>query len=131
MIDKLQQFLATIPPGSITDTTELARLLADAWNQFTGDGGGMEGRKLLGRMEDVAWNPPLLTFIIERHGGTVMGSTRATLQEWTVDVENMTVACLEARTRQLRPMQSRLDLGSVVQEIVAQVVNHQQDRRLK
>ena len=39
MIDKLQQFLATIPPGPITDTSNVARLLANAWNEFTGDGG--------------------------------------------------------------------------------------------
>ena len=131
MTDNLQKHLAPIPPGPIPDTGKLARLLADHWHEFSGDVGGMEGRKLLGRMEDVVWNPPLLTFTIERHGGTVMGSTRATVQEWTVDVEKKTVACVEARHRQLHPNQPRLDVGSIAEEIVAQIVNRQQDHRLK
>jgi hypothetical protein len=84
VIDKLQSYLATIPPGTIADTAELEGLLATCWDDFSGDHGGMEGRKLLGRMEDVAWNLPLLTFTIERHGGTALGSTRATLQEWVM-----------------------------------------------
>lgn len=82
-------------------------------------------------MEDVAWHPPLLTFTIERHGGTVMGSSRATLQECIVDVEKMTVACVEARHRQVRPMQARLDVAPIAEEIVAQIVNRQEDHRLK
>jgi hypothetical protein len=131
MTDKLQDFLTGIPPGSITDTGVLDRLLADSWDEFEGDDGGMEGRKLIGRMEDVAWNPPLLTFAVERHGGTVLGSTRATLQEWTVDMEMKTVRCVEARHRQLRPMRPRLDVASIAEEIAAQIVNRQRDHRLK
>jgi hypothetical protein len=131
MTDNLQKHLATIPPCSITDTDTLARLLADSWHEFSGDDGGMKGHKLLGRMEDVVWNTPLLTFTIERHGGTVMGSTRASLQEWTVDMDKGTVACVEARQRQLRPNQPRLDVTSIAKEIVAQIANHQKDHRLK
>jgi hypothetical protein len=37
--------------GPITDSREVAGLLAAAWNRFSGDDGGMEGRKLLGRMK--------------------------------------------------------------------------------
>jgi hypothetical protein len=28
----------------------------------------------LGRMENPEWLPPVLTFVVERHGGTVLGS---------------------------------------------------------
>lgn len=131
MTNNLRDFLATISPGPITDTNELSERLADTWNEFTGDDGGLDGRKLLGRMEEVAWRPPLLTFTIERHGGTVLGSTKGTLQEWTVNMETRTVACVEARRRQLRPMQPRLDVASIAEEIVSQIVNRQQDQRLK
>jgi len=31
----------------------------------------MAGEKLLARMESVSCEPPLLTFVIERHGGTM------------------------------------------------------------
>jgi hypothetical protein len=131
MTERLREFLAAIPLGPITDTDTLARLLADAWDEFSGDDGGIIPAKHLNRMEDVAWNPPLLTFTIERHGGTVLGSTRATLQEWTVDVGKGTVACVETRHRQVRPMQARLDVAPIAEEIVAQIVNRQEDHRLK
>lgn len=39
--------------------------------------GGMLSNKLLRRMEDVLWALPILSFRIERHGGTDCGSTRA------------------------------------------------------
>jgi hypothetical protein len=83
-LDRLRAHLATIVPGKITDTTDLEPLLAACWGEFSGDYGGMEGYKLLGRIEDVTWGPPTLTFTIERHGGTVMGSSRAELQHWEV-----------------------------------------------
>src|SRR5262245_57885057 len=98
----LSSFLATLPQGPITDTSTLARLLADAWHDFAGSNyAGMEGRKLLDRnIEYVAWTPPLLTFTVERHGATVLGSTRAKLQEWTLDLEMRTASFVEKRHRQ-------------------------------
>jgi len=131
MTVKLQEYLATMPTGTILHTDELESVLANAWNEFIGDDGGMEGRKLRGRMEEVEWNPPLLTFTVERHGGTVLGSARATLQEWTVNLDKKTVTCVEARRRQLGPMAARLDVSLIAEEIIAQVVNGQQDHRLK
>lgn len=127
----LQLFLATITAGPIANTGDLERLLADEWNELTGDDGGMEGHKLRGRTEDVEWNPPLLTFTIERHGGTVLGSTRASRQEWIVDVEKKTVICVEARSRQLCPMQPRLDVDPIAEEVASQIVNRQDNQRLK
>ena len=131
MTDHLHDYLNAISPGPITDADTLARLLSDAWGEFNGDNGGIIPDKHLTRMEEVAWNPPLLTFTIERHGRTVMGSTRATLQEWIVDVEKRTVAYVETRHRQIRPMQPRLDVAPIAEEIVAQIVNRQEDHRLK
>jgi hypothetical protein len=84
--------LAIVVPGEVADTTELERLLAASWHKFSGDDGGMSGQKLLGRMENVAWAPPKLTFTIERHGGTVRGSTRAELQHWEVNADQQTAA---------------------------------------
>lgn len=131
MIDMLHRYLVLLPSGPITDSDKLVRLLADTWGEFSGDNGDIIPGKHLNRMEDVAWNPPLLTFTIERHGDTVMGSTRATLQEWTVDVEKKIVACVETRYRQLRPNEARLVVAAIAEEVVAQIVNHQKDHRLK
>jgi hypothetical protein len=76
-------------------------------------------------MEAVAWNPPVLTFRIERHGGTVLGSTRAELQHWHVDLERKTASLVKTGRRQLRPMQPRLNVEPLVEEIVRLIVAEQ------
>jgi hypothetical protein len=71
----------------------LADFLAAAWEQLNGfDAEGMAAEKL-DRIEQVEWNPPRLTFVIERHGGTVMGSTRAELHGWSIDIDRGTANC--------------------------------------
>jgi hypothetical protein len=50
----------------------------------------MAAHKLAGRAHRFRWKPPLLTFEIDRHGGTAKGSTRADRQKWTLDVEKRT-----------------------------------------
>ncbi len=35
----------------------------------------------------MVWDPPELSFTIERHGAMQLGSSRAQLQRWTVDVQ--------------------------------------------
>jgi hypothetical protein len=128
---KLDTILASIRPGPIRDTKELEQLLAEVWDEFTGDGGGMKPYKLLGRTENMTWKPPYLTFTIERHGATVLGSTRATLQDWTLDLEKMAASCFEERHRQVRPRQARLDVGPLAEEIASLIVKGKKDPRLK
>lgn len=130
-LEHLRAYLATVPPGKIVNTTDVERLLAACWDEFTGDSGGMEGYKLLGRMENVTWKPPVLSFAVERHGCTVAGSTRADLQGWTVNVEKQTIFCEPLGHRQVRPMQARLKVEPVVEEIVRLVVTQQKDQRLQ
>jgi hypothetical protein len=120
-IDRLRAHLATVQPGELADTTDLERLLAGSWDEFTGDDGGMKGYKLLGRIEDVTWQPPKLTFTIERHGGTVMGSTRAELQHWEVNVELKTAVIVKCGHRQLMPMAKRIYIKPLVERIVAAI----------
>ena len=120
-LGQLRSFLATIEPGKIADTTELDRLLVASWDEFTGDDGGMEGYKLLGRMEDVTWQPPALRFVIERHGGTVLGSTRAELQHWEVNVEHKTAVIVKCGHRQLKPMAGRIYIKPLVECILAAI----------
>jgi hypothetical protein len=68
-------------------------------------------------MEDVAWQPPKLSFAVERHGGMVMGSTRADVQHWEVDLEKRTTSLAKAGRRQVsfpcRPQGVKLMLYKV------------------
>ena len=91
----------------------------------------MEDYKLLGRMEDVTWDPHILTFKIERHGGTVMGSSRAEFQRWKVDVNKMTVGYEISGHRQIHPMVKRLDVRPIAEEIVQLILDKKEDERLK
>jgi len=115
----LMTYLKQTPEGEIADTAELEELLAECWDEFVGDYGGMEPHKLLGRMEDVLWSPPILEFVIERHGGTAMGSSRAELQHWTIDVEHKTVTMHVEGYRQISPRAAPLDVKPIAHDIIS------------
>ncbi len=130
-MDELRDYLNRLKPGHVEETTHLERLLAEVGDDFGDDNGGMAGHKLIGHMENIQWNPPVLTFTIERHGGTVLGSTRAELQLWTVDLEHQTATYERTRHRQLSPMARRVDVGSIADEIAARIVDGEADDRLR
>ena len=130
-VERLRSHLAEFGVG---EEDELRSLLADAWDGFDGgDESAMAARKIrrLGRVGSLAWTPPVLTFRMERHGGTVLGSTRAEIQEWTVDLDARTATAETVGRRQLRPMRKRLDVAAVAEEIIAAVNERADDPRLK
>lgn len=128
----LKQFMDNIPPGQIQDTTELEKKLAECWDQLSDDEGGMEGYKLKERMENVSWDPPILEFTIERHGAFVQGSNRAELQEWGINVEEMTVSLsMNKRYRQLKTNEPRLNVEPLAETIAELILNGKNDDRLK
>ena len=82
---------------------KILSLLAECWDELKGaDESAMRAFKL-DRAEDLSWDPPVLSFKIERHGGTVLGSSRAELQRWCVNLHEATASCEEQGYRQLRP----------------------------
>jgi hypothetical protein len=57
----LEDCLARLAPGPLADTTLIERLLARCWEDLRQPyDAGMEAYKLLGRMENVHWQPPIL-----------------------------------------------------------------------
>lgn len=128
----LEEYLGSIPHGRIEDTAHLETLLAARWDEFAGaNQHGMDSSKLRARMEHVEWNGELLSFVIERHGGTVHGSTRAERQRWTIDVTRRTASCRTAGYRQDRPRQAGVNVKPTAEEIANLIINHQNDERLK
>jgi len=59
-----------------------------------------------------------------------MGSTRADLQEWTVNVEEGTASCIRSGFRQLEPMAKALKVAPVVKELVQLIEEGSEDQRL-
>ena len=67
-----------VEPGPISDPADLEPLLVAAWDELARRlRWSSEAYKLLKRgLEPVTWEPPFLTFTIERHGGLAMGCVR-------------------------------------------------------
>jgi hypothetical protein len=105
--------------------------LAEAWPLLDGHGQTSMASWKIGRIESPKWQPPVLTFTIERHGGTVLGSSRAEIQTWTVDLDARTVECQTTGHRQLRPMNARLDVRPLAAEIAEVVVAGETDPRIR
>lgn len=127
----VRTFLDAQGTGPLADTGGLIARLARAWPDLAGSGGeAMEPRRL-GRLVDPEWLPPVLTFVVERHGGTVRGSTRADRQRWTVDLDAGTAVPATIGYRQLRPRAARLDVDSIVADVVRLVAGGVDDERLR
>src|SRR5262250_2809176 len=91
----LRGFLGSQPPGRLPPAaSETVRgLLMTGWDELRGSGDEHTYAEKLYRAEDLTWDPPILRFILERHGGTVRGSTRAELHRWEVDVDRGVATC--------------------------------------
>lgn len=126
-----KEILSSISFGEVADPSILAKALAKEWSRFDGSGeGGMKGEKLLGRMENVIWEPPSLRFTVERHGGTVLGSTRAELQHWEVNLDEMTAEIVKSGHRQLAPMANRISIKPLAEEIANVILSGVEDDRV-
>lgn len=130
-IEELREFLQRLPMGPVQERSEAEPLLDSCWDHLVGDDGGMQGYKLVGRMENTVWDPPILSFEIERHGGTVMGSSRSEVQSWGVDVKSGTRTLVGTTWRQLRAAQKRLDVQPIAQELFSVIQAGQDDPRIR
>ena len=129
---ELKKYLEKLEPGEIKKTNELEEMLANCWHELIGgEEAGMLGYKLHSRMEKVEWRSPILSFTIERHGATVLGSSRASLQSWKVDVEKGTAEYTEGRYRQVGPRNAPLYTEPLANEIVKKILAGEIDPRFK
>jgi hypothetical protein len=120
----LRQYLGEQPPGPIADQVTLLEVLQPAWRELSGSEDWAMAAHKLDRIEDPRWNPPHLTFQIERHGAVVVGgSTRAELQSWMIDVDSGHVDAEVTGHRQIRPMSKRVDVVPLAREIVTLVIS--------
>lgn len=129
--EALKKYLSEMPVGHIADPRDLISYLAPCWGQFEGSNEeGMAAYKLW-RMEDAAWNPPILEFTIERHGATAQGSTRASLQRWEVNVDCATVSCdANYGYRQVYQRQPPLNVRAIAEDLAAKIASGAADPSL-
>ena len=132
-LDDLRNLLTAVPAGRLIDPTaaEVKSMLIACWGGLAGSGDeGTTSDKLSGRIELLEWTPPNLTFRIERHGGTVQGSTRADLHRWTVNVETGKASVERGRYRQLTPREPTMKLDPICAELVLAIVEATKVRTL-
>jgi hypothetical protein len=67
--------------------------------------------------------PRTLRFVLERHGGTVNGSTRAALHHWEIDIDAWTARIVKERHRQLYPQSPRLDVQPLADRVAEAILN--------
>jgi hypothetical protein len=102
------------------------------WDHFAGSrDGGMTAENLGGRTESLEWPPPKLTFDIERHAGTVSGSTAAAVQHWEVDLDQETAALIGSESGQIIPMDRRVDVISSAAELATAINEQREDPRIE
>jgi hypothetical protein len=123
-VEALRNFLQSLQAGSLSEEVEsqMMPLLTGAWNSIEGTGAQSTFAYKLDRAEKLEWNPPVLSFTMERHGGTVNLSTRAFLHHWKVDIEKGVAHIAKTGARQLYPMAPRLDVKGLATEVRKRIV---------
>lgn len=131
-ITSLRRFLEAGGPGDVADIPGLVEALERAWGYFEGARDEAMGPRKVRRLEQPVWNPPLLEFVIERHGAMVAGgSTRAELQTWSVDLDDGQAWVSGVAVRQKVPMARRLDVAPLAAEISGLIREGVDDDRLR
>ena len=131
-LKSLREWLEQVGAGSIEDIATLTSKLVNAWPALAGgEDEGMTAAKLGGRVEAPTWAPPVLTFFIERHGGIVLGSTRAERHAWEVNIEEGEARCRTEGYRQLRSPAQAFRADPAASQLAEAIRSRTADERLK
>lgn len=131
-IQALRDHLNAIECGPVKESSELVSLVAACWDELEGcHDEGMSADKLFDRMENCEWHPPELTFQIERHGATVLGSSGAEVHRWCLNLNKAEARCDPCGYRQVSPRQQPMNVKPLADEVAKLILEGKKDRRLK
>ena len=131
-IPALLEYLATLPAGMVEDRDKLIEYLFHSWRGFWGASDTGMDMMMLEGMEVPAWNPPLLSFVIERPGGVIWsGPTPPELQEWVVDTETLWAKPFKNSYREVRLRAPSFHAKPAVDAVIALVEAQSDDRNLE
>ena len=129
---KVRDFLQVVAPGRI-DTSiegEVRQLLSECWNSLSGSSETSMADRKVGRAEKFSWQPPILSFEIERHGGAVNGSKFGEIQQWSVNLDELRATHATIGRRRLTDLEPKLDVGALALEVFDLIQQKQSDERL-
>jgi len=133
-VQPLHAFLKQLHTGvfAVDTCSGLIDVLKQAWPHLQGSEINSTEAYKLDRMEQPIWQPPVLTFTLERHGAIVAGgSKRAELHKWVINVEKGTADCSKAGARNLLPNDKAFPFASTVEELIGIVCECRQHPWIK
>lgn len=134
-IHSLRAFLDSVAPGKVSADLEqeVVDRLSASWSSLSGaDKASMTERKISSdRVEKLTWQPPVLSFVIERHGGTVKGSKLGELQGWVIDLERHEATFSIVGSRRLVAFAPKLDVQALALEQFGLIQQREIDGRLR
>jgi hypothetical protein len=121
-IQELATLLRSTPVGLMPAETrmQVRKMLGACWTEFAGSTESKMAYWKAVREEgadDLVWDPPILSFTVERHGAMVLGSSRVEKQEWKLDLQHKTAQHCTAGFRQMRPSAPRLNVKPVAARV--------------
>lgn len=126
-IEDLRTYLEGLRDGEAPDCDTVEDLLSRCWTRFSGSNAtNMRPEKLSGRLEEIDWQPPVLAFMIIRHGAASRGSKRGERHRWVVDLSDSTAHCEEVGHRQLRPNAPSVDVAPLADMLAHAVIEREQ-----
>jgi hypothetical protein len=131
-IGNLRATLDRIAIGPVSSDQEdlVRRSLAEAWEHLPGSDEESTDAYKLHRAENLQWQPPILSFVLERHGGTVVGSSRAALHNWEADLNLRQARIVRLGRRQLTSQDERLNVKPLAEEVAKAIIKHRSKRWL-
>lgn len=138
MIEELKEYLSDRPAGQMDEdeSGDLIGLLVNAWEELTligYDDSKMDSKKLgEKKLEEPNWEPPVLSFKVERHGARVGGrSKRAEMQQWIIDLDEDTKRFHADGYRLLEPKAKRVYVKPIAEKLASAIINVSDDPDLK
>jgi hypothetical protein len=132
-INSLIDHLNKLDHGPISDSEKpvVLKLLSSCWPDLHGSDDQKTSEDKLCRAEELAWDGSILTFALERHGGTVNGSTRGALHYWEVDILSGRAEIVRRGVRQLSPMDHRMNTSAKAENVANQILSNEQHKNLQ
>jgi len=135
-LNEFKRYLYNLKKGEINDkkTSEnVVELLANAWDDLDKSiDDKTTSEKIKHRAEKLQWNPPVLQFMIERHGAVARGSIRAELLLWEVNVETGKAEMNphSGRYKEIGVRQPRYKPEKDAESILSKILNKNKDEWL-
>jgi len=133
-LDALRQFVSSLPKNAVVDGAVGAQFrerLVAAWGYLAGSKEQLTSADMLDRAEQLTWEPPFVTFVLERHFWQLEGRSRAELHHWVVNVDTGTADIKRTGYRQVSPNSPKIDTKRLATETAQRIVAGEEHHSLE